>query len=115
MDFVYDLLVLLHLLGMAGILAGVVTYFVAGSRTGLGITTYSGGLQLLTGLALVGIASADLVDTPVNNVKIAVKLVIALGVFVHALVLWRRTEIRRQGVYVVGGLAVANVVIAVLW
>ena len=79
MDFVYNLLVALHLLGMAAIVGGWIA--VRSGRTVIAPIVWGARAQLVTGLALVGIASAIKDDEhTVNNTKIAVKLVIALGV-----------------------------------
>ncbi|MFD1825802.1 MULTISPECIES: hypothetical protein [Mumia] len=69
---------------------------------------------LVTGLLLVGLREMD--DLPVDNAKIGVKLVIALAVTVLAFVADRKSD--RTPVWMahaVGGLAVVNVFIAVLW
>ena len=76
--------------------------------------------QLVTGLLLVGIASAIKDDDhEVNNTKIAVKLVIALGVVAAAEI--GRVRDRKRGqdagtlLDVAGGGAVVNVLVAALW
>ena len=80
---VYNLLVTLHLLGMAAVVGGWIAV-----RTGRTITApivWGARAQLVTGLALVGIASAIKDDDhEVNNTKIAVKLVISIVVLVAA-------------------------------
>ena len=77
MDLVYNLLVALHLLGMAAVVGGWIA--VRSGRTVIAPIVWGARAQLVTGLALVGIASAIKDDDhTVNNTKIAVKLVIAL-------------------------------------
>ncbi|WP_158884574.1 hypothetical protein [Amycolatopsis anabasis] len=117
MQLVYDVLVILHLLGMATIVAGALAVRLGASESrSLVHVLYGAGTQVVTGLALVGIASAKLASQPPNNAKIAVKLVIAVVVLVLALVLWRRQgkEIR-GGLMGLAGLTLVNVGIAVLW
>ncbi len=119
MDIVYGLLVVLHLLGMAAIVGSwlatvrhprVLPGMVHGALT-----------QLVTGVALVGLLSSgalgDEEAEEVDNAKIGVKLVVALVVAVLAWVNRRRgAESVPAGVFhAIGGLAVLNVVIAVLW
>jgi Flp pilus assembly protein protease CpaA len=68
--------------------------------------------QLLTGLALVGIAEAAL-DRDLDHMKIGIKLVVLL---VITGLVWanRRKESISTGVWAaIGGLTVANIVIAV--
>lgn len=115
MDIVYDLLVFLHLLGMATILAGVVTQWWTTSAPGGVVTLTGAAVQVLTGVALVGIASADLVDTEVDNAKIAVKLVIAVVVLLLALAAFRRAPAGRGLLLSMAGLTVINVGVAAFW
>lgn len=116
MEIVYDIVVVLHLLGMAGILAGVLVHYTAKAPAAFPSMLHSSLLQVVTGLALTGIASAGLVAGEVNNTKIAVKLVVAVAVMLLALMLFRRRELAEKGLVAgVGGLVVVNVVIAVLW
>lgn len=115
MEIVYNALVLLHLLGMAVILAGVVTRFAAPTAPAGAITFTGAAAQVLTGVALVGIASADLVDTGVDNTKIAVKLVIAVLVLVLALIMFRRPDTGRGLPWAVAGLTLINIGVAVFW
>ncbi|MFC4002973.1 hypothetical protein ACFS2C_09755 [Prauserella oleivorans] len=115
MEIVYNALVVLHLLGMAGIVSGVVARLVAPESPSAKIMLWGAGAQVVTGVALVGIASAGLVDNEVDNTKIAVKLVVAMAVLVLAHVLWRRPESGRGLFYSLAGLTLANVLIAVFW
>jgi hypothetical protein len=114
MDFVKDLLVLLHLLGMAAIVGGwlavlrapkVVPAIVWGARA-----------QLLTGLLLVGIDEAG--PDPVNHAKIGVKLLVALAVVACAEIAnarQKRGEPNPTLVQAAGALATLNAAVAVLW
>ena len=72
--------------------------------------------QVLTGLALVGLREAQ--DLPVNNIKVGVKLLIALTAAVAAVLAHLRQ--RKDGeampfFHTAGGLGLINVFIAVLW
>lgn len=113
MDVVYDLLVVAHLLGMAAIIGGwfatfrdpkVLPVMVVGALT-----------QLVTGIALVGLAESGAVDTELDRAKIAVKLVIALVVTVLAVANRGRASVSTGIHHGIGGLAVVNVLVAVLW
>ncbi|WP_019807889.1 hypothetical protein [Saccharomonospora halophila] len=115
MEIVYDALVLLHLLGMAGLVSGVVTRLVAPGSPHVLIMLSGAGAQVLTGMALTGIASAGLVDSEVDNTKIAVKLGVAVVVLVLAHVLWRRPTAGRGVFGALAALTVLNVGVAVFW
>jgi uncharacterized membrane protein YraQ (UPF0718 family) len=114
MTVVYDLLVVLHLLGMAVVVGGYLT--VVRSPRVLPGMLHGALLQLVSGLALVGLREGGAVhDDPLNHTKIGVKLVIALVVAGAALV-GRRRHLERDGLaHAVGGLAIVNVLVAVLW
>jgi len=113
MELLTHLFVILHLLGLAAIIGSAV--FVA-----RGVPTpalvWGARAQILTGLILVGLGEAG--DDPVNHTKIGVKLLIALGVAACAEIAAAR-ERKGQGnpqlVHAAGGLAVLNVLVAVLW
>jgi uncharacterized membrane protein YidH (DUF202 family) len=86
-----------------------------------------GTVQLLTGIALTGLAEmrlADNDDFAVDHTKIAVKLVLSVVIFIVALLGYLRqkkmtnTSTERTLlplVHIAGALALANIVIAVVW
>lgn len=117
MDFVYSLLVATHLLGMAAVVGGWIA--VRSGRTVTAPIVWGARAQLLTGLALTGLASADATDDHVvNNAKIAVKLVVALVVVATAEIGAARTRRGQDSgtlLDVAGGGAVANTLVAALW
>ena len=117
MDLVYNLLVALHLLGMAAVVGGWVA--VRAGRTVTAPVLWGARAQLVTGLALVGIASAVKDDDHVvDNTKIGVKLVIALVVVAAAEIgaaRARRGEDTGRLLDAAGGAATVNVLVAALW
>lgn len=123
MDVVYRLLVLIHLLGMAALVGSYLT--VLRRPRVLGIMRDAAGVQLVTGLALLGLVESGAVDhDPLDRVKFTVKLVVAAVVLALAIVGARRdrgdatadTGRSSNGLaHAVGGLALLNVAIAVLW
>ncbi|GAA1747985.1 MULTISPECIES: hypothetical protein [Streptomonospora] len=109
MDFINSVLVFLHLLGMAGIIAGFMLQLIAGHAAGPKSILHSSLLQLVTGLLLTGLA--EMGDGPVDHAKIGVKLVVALAVTVVAILDVRRPDKRLA--ITAGALAVVNVAVAV--
>ena len=114
MDLVYDLLVVLHLIGWAIVLGGtLVNLRTPKIATGVlhGILT-----ALVTGILLVGIASAGLAGHDPNTAKIAVKLVVAV-IVATLVILGLRTPSRVTTGYVgaIAGLTAVNIAVAVLW
>lgn len=114
MEFLYHLLLVLHLLGWAIVLGGVlVNLRSAKIPKGVlhGILT-----ALVTGLLMVGLASASDELRDPDNAKVAVKLVIAL--VVTALVVYGVRKPRKVTTGYLGaiaGLTAVNVAVAVFW
>ena len=114
MDLVKNLLVLLHLLGMAAIVGGWLV--VIREPRILPSIVWGARAQILTGLLLVGVVEAG--TEPVNNAKIGVKLLVALAVVACAEIAHarqKRGEANPTLVHAAGALAVLNAAIAALW
>jgi hypothetical protein len=116
MSFVYELIVAIHLLGMAAIVGA----FFAVLRTPRYVPAFGYGAitQLVTGVVLVGMRESGAVpgEGPLDHVKIGVKLLIALLIAVLA---WNQRDNRETAktgmIHAIGGLAVINVLVATLW
>lgn len=116
MDILRLLVLCLHFVGLTA-LVGV---FLVQMRQRSGFNTkllMTGAItQLVTGLALVGLREAQ--HLPVNNIKIAVKLLIALVAAVAAVLAHRRQAKDGNAMpffHTAGGLGFVNILIAVLW
>lgn len=116
MTVVIHLVLVLHLLGMAAILAGWTAHRL-GAAKALVPLVWGARAQLVTGLLLVGLDQAN--DQSVNHAKIGVKLMVALGVVACAEIANARA---RKGsgepgslIDAAGALTVVNVCVAVLW
>ena len=119
MTIVATILVILHFIGLALLLGGFLVQLKAIAQ-GKGVVMrvmLEGALtQLVTGLALVGIYSAGLVEgEEVDNAKIGVKLVILIVITVFVLVFRKRVPAPSWVLWLIGGLTLANVIIAVAW
>ena len=113
MDFLYNLLLVLHLVGWAIVLGG---YIATIRQPGVYRGTFHGAATaLVTGVFMVGLAeSVDSLGKDPSMVKIGIKLVIALVVTVLALVAKKRGDAVAPAVkHAIGGLTLVNVVIAV--
>lgn len=115
MEPVIGVFVVLHLLGMTAILGGWLATRL-GAERGLLAIVWGARAQVVIGLTLVALNEVNHED--LNNVKIAVKLVVALAVVVCAEIAAARS---RKGspqpvlVHAAAALALVNVLIAVLW
>lgn len=114
MELVYKLVIVLHIISWAVVIGAWITHL-RPPVIAKGVP-HAAAAALVTGIILTGIASAsDAVGDP-NNAKIGVKLIIALVVTVLAFVGYAKRERVAPGIaHAVGGLAVVNVGIAILW
>ncbi|ONI78241.1 hypothetical protein BWI15_01810 [Kribbella sp. ALI-6-A] len=116
MDFLHDVLTLLHLVGFAALFGGFFTQLKAKEPVVNNAMLHGALTQLVTGVLLVGLASGVKDDDfTVDNTKIGVKLVVVLVITV-LLFLWRRRpSITRGMLMAIGGLTLLNAIIAVFW
>lgn len=127
MELVRDLTLIGHFIGLALIIGPFFARMRADGGYLFGIVLTGASIQLFTGLLLTGLAEMRLADDPdlaVNHTKIAVKLIIALVIFVVALIGYRKqrkltadTPERKllPLLHTAGALAIADVAVAVLW
>ena len=113
MDLLRDLLLFLHLIGMAALFGGLFVQVKAQPRVVNNAMFHGILTQLVSGLLLVGVLEAG--DHEVDNAKIGVKLVVAL---VIGVLVWvnRKKPRLPDGLY--AGLLVLttlNIAVAVFW
>lgn len=115
MQFVYNLVLILHFVGLASLLGGFIVQM-SSAEKGVNPAMLHGALtQLVTGIAMVGIAESGSVDEELNMTKVSVKLLIVLVITVLAFIGRRRQPPQVALWGIIGALTLANVVIAVLW
>lgn len=115
MDFLYNLLVVAHFLGLAALIGGWIATKVG--STALSPVVWGARVQLLTGLLIVTVAETSF-DFELNHMKIGVKLIVALGAVAAAEIAAaraRKNDPKQTLVDAAGGLAILNVLVAVLW
>lgn len=116
MDTLRLLVLCLHFLGLIALTGVFLVQMRQRSGFNTGLLMTGAITQVVTGLLLVGLR--EMQDLPVNNTKIAVKLVIALIAAVAAVLAHLRQ--RKDGkvmplFHTAGGLGLVNMAIAVLW
>jgi hypothetical protein len=112
MDILYSALVFLHMIGLAGIIAGFLMQVITDNPKSTKVLLHSSLLQFVTGLLLVGVAEmADLGE--LNHAKIAVKLLVALAVVVVGVLNLRKPA--KNLAIIAGVLAIVNIGVAVFW
>ncbi len=115
MTFLYNLILVLHFVGLASLLGGVIVQAKAPVK-GVNPAMLHGALtQLVTGVLLVGIAESGGVDEELNMTKIGVKLIVVAIITVLAFV-GRKKPMPQTGMWAaIGLLTLLNVVLAVFW
>lgn len=114
MEFLRLVLLFLHLLGMAALAGSFLVQRHTAASGPLNAGWLHGSLlQLVTGVALVGVNEAQ--DNDLDHVKVAVKLVVLLVILGLVLVGRRRDPLPAWLVPAVAGLVVLNVGVAVFW
>lgn len=113
MELVKGLLLVLHFIGLAAIVGGVLVQLRAQTRRIDAFVMHGAWTQLLTGLALVGMVEA--IGEEVNNAKIAVKLLVLVAILGIAFAYRKRPSAPTWAWAGIGGLTVLNIAIAVLW
>ena len=114
MKVLQECLLVLHFVGLASLLGGFLTQMSAATKRVVPAMLHGAATMLVTGVALWVVDDSGLHTAP-PTAKMAVKL--AVLVVISAL-LWtqRLKEEIPKGVYfAIGGLTLANIVIAVFW
>ena len=115
MEFLYNLIVVLHFVGLASLLGGVIVQM-SSAEKGVNPAMLHGALtQLVTGVLLVGLAESGAVDEDLDMTKISVKLLVVLVITALAFI-GRKKPLPQKGLWAtIGALTLLNVVIAVFW
>jgi len=119
MQILATVLVIFHFIGLAFLLGSFLVQVkdIAAGKGRVLRGMVDGALtQLVTGIALVGIYSAHLVDDEtVNNAKVGVKLVVLLIITALVFIFRKREVAPSWALWAIGGLTTLNVVLAVAW
>ncbi len=115
MDFIYNLVVILHFIGLASLVGGFIVQMSSPDK-GVNAAMFHGALtQLITGLIMVGMVEGGAVEDELNMTKISVKLAVVLVVTVLAFIGRKKTPPQVALWGAIGALSIANIFIAVLW
>lgn len=116
LEIVRLVLLAAHILGLAAIVGTFFVQMRAKNGFATGVVLAGAIVQVVTGNALVGVGVA--LGGDLNHIKIAVKMALAVIVLVAAII--AHVKNRKGGkvkpfFHAAGGLAVVNVLVAVLW
>ena len=116
MDLARDLFVFLHFIGLAAVFGGLFVQLKTRPRVVNNAVLHGILTQVVTGLALVGLAEADSgADADVNHAKVGVKLVVALVILALTLVNRRKAALADGVFFAMLGLTALNIAVAVFW
>lgn len=111
MEILRNVLLLLHLVGFAALFGGAFVQLKAQNRV-INPAMWHGALTMLvSGVALVAVR--EIGDLGIDHVKVAIKLVVMLGVFVLVLTQRKKEHISNGLFFAIFGLTLANAVVAV--
>ncbi|MFY9914480.1 MAG: hypothetical protein WAK18_07440 [Nocardioidaceae bacterium] len=113
MDFVRDVLLFLHLLGMASLLGGALVQLRDETQVVNSAMLHGALTQVVTGLLLVGVIEGQ--NDPLDHTKVGVKLAVALVITVLCWVNRRKDAVPRGLFMGILLLTVGNVGVAVFW
>ncbi|GAB4063723.1 hypothetical protein GCM10028777_07800 [Angustibacter speluncae] len=113
MEALHSVLVVAHLVGMAAVVGGYLTCLRAPRFPSA--LVWGARAQIVTGILLVGLLESGALDDEPNRPKVAVKLAVAIVLTGVAEATKRRDPLPTWAFHLVGGLALVNVLVAVLW
>ena len=116
MELARNVLLILHLAGMAGILISILA---SRKKLSSGIS-HSALLALIAGIGLVGIRyslnSADSAKWElIDNAKITIKLIFVIAILAITYVNKKKESLKPWVIPVIAGLTIGNIIIAYVW
>lgn len=116
-----NVLVILHLVGMASLLGGFLTQMKAMGQKAARIVpamVHGAWTALITGILLVGVAQWRIgmgANFEVDHTKIAVKSIIVAVILVLVMINRKKDSVKAPIFGAIGALTLTNVVLAVIW
>lgn len=119
MEFIYNIFVVLHFIGMAGLVGGLLVGVGAKPRTLNKMTLHSGLLVLLAGIFLIIVNSIQRASDPsialLDHGKVGVKLLVVVAILVIGFKNLKSFDVPKKSYMAMLTLALANILIAVFW
>ncbi len=112
MEILKSIVLIIHFIGWAMVIGGWLAH-IKSPLVAPGMA-HGAATALVTGILLVGLTYAVGEGDEINNIKITIKAIIALTVTVLAFLEMKKPAPNPRA-HLVGGLAVVNVAVAVLW
>ena len=119
MDLIYELFVVLHFIGMAGLVGGLIIGVAERPLRIKKPALHSGLLVLLAGIFLVIVNSiqhaSDSSVEMIDHGKISVKLLVVVVILFLGFKNLNKNEVAKRSYMTMLGLALLNILIAVFW
>lgn len=119
MALVYDILVVLHFIGMAGLVGGLIVGVAEKPLKIKKAALHSGLLVLLAGIFMIIVNSvqhaSDSSVEMVDHGKVGVKLLVVAVILVLGFKNLAKSEVAKKTYMTMLGLSVLNILIAVFW
>jgi len=119
MEFIYNIFVVLHFIGMAGLVGGLLVGARNKPRTINKMTLHSGVLVLLAGIFLIIINSVQRASDPsiamLDHGKVGVKLLVVVAILVIGFKNLKSFDVPKKSYMAALILALSNIFIAVFW
>lgn len=114
MKVLQECLLVLHFVGIASLLGGFLTQMSAQTKRVVPAMLHGAATMLVTGLALYVVDKNGLHYEP-PSAKMAVKLIVLVVIAGLAWTQRSKDELAKGGYFAIGGLTLANIVVAVFW
>lgn len=119
---VRDSLLVIHFVGLASLLGGFLVQIKAlkpGTAKIIPAMIHGAWTMLVTGLLLVGarewMSAVDAGAAELDNIKVAVKSIIATVVVVLVMLNRKKETVKSSSLALIGGVTLLNVILAVFW
>ena len=113
MDITYKSFVLLHFIGLTALFGGFFGQMKSKTKV-VNPAMFHGALtQLVTGIALVGLAESGAVDEELNMTKISIKLLVVLIITILVFINRKKASVSTGLWAMIGLLTLANMAVAV--
>lgn len=113
MDLLYNVFVLLHLVGFAALFGGAFTQL-KGPKRVVNAAMFHGALtQVVSGVLLLGLQ--EMGDDPVNHMKLGIKFVVLVVILVLVLLNRKKPDVAQGAFWAIFALTLVNAGIAVFW
>lgn len=116
MDILIGIVLILHFVGLASLLGGVLVQIkdtIAGKGRIIAAMIHGALTQLVTGVLLIGIL--EMVGADLDMAKFGIKLVVVVVITVLVFLYRKKQPVASWVVWLIGALTLANIAIAVLW